>query len=307
MKRLPLFLFIIVASPCMMKAQSCSPGGGVTCTSNLNLWILPSGYTNWNIPTNANANAIDAASINWPKLNATTNHFTGSMIIDGTLTTTLVGNSATATALAATPTQCGGSQFVTGIAANGNANCGTPAGSGNVSNTGTPTSGQYAKWTSATIISGVSSATVLSDIGAVPTTTTVNTHALSSNVTLTPTDLDVSGAFPLTVPLYTAAEFDNGTCSTAKTIVALNGNKQKVTLTNGSTCALTFTQPSTGTTSISLKIVQSAVSTFNGGISGGKWPGGVVPTITQTSGAIDFISCYLDGTNAFCVASQDFR
>ncbi|HEX5413631.1 MAG TPA: hypothetical protein VFZ27_17425, partial [Terriglobia bacterium] len=38
------------------------------------------------------------------------------------------GNAATATALATLPTQCTGSQFATGIAANGNANCGTPAG-----------------------------------------------------------------------------------------------------------------------------------------------------------------------------------
>ena len=38
------------------------------------------------------------------------------------------GNAATATALAATPTQCSGSNFSTGIAANGNANCSaTPA------------------------------------------------------------------------------------------------------------------------------------------------------------------------------------
>src|SRR5690348_5660627 len=36
------------------------------------------------------------------------------------------GNSATATALAAVPSQCTGSQFATGIAASGNANCSTP-------------------------------------------------------------------------------------------------------------------------------------------------------------------------------------
>ena len=41
-------------------------------------------------------------------------------------------NAATATALAAVPVQCGGGQFVTGIQANGDANCGAPAGSGTV-------------------------------------------------------------------------------------------------------------------------------------------------------------------------------
>jgi hypothetical protein len=45
------------------------------------------------------------------------------------------GNAGTATALAALPSQCTGSQFATGVAANGNANCGTPAGSGNTTST----------------------------------------------------------------------------------------------------------------------------------------------------------------------------
>lgn len=40
------------------------------------------------------------------------------------------GNAATATALASTPSQCSGAEFATGIAANGNANCSTPSGSG---------------------------------------------------------------------------------------------------------------------------------------------------------------------------------
>jgi hypothetical protein len=44
----------------------------------------------------------------------------------------------------------------------------TTAGGGNVMAVGTPTSGQYAKWTSAVQIQGVSAATVLSDIGAQP-------------------------------------------------------------------------------------------------------------------------------------------
>jgi len=41
-------------------------------------------------------------------------------------------------------------------------------GSGNVSNSGTPTIGQYGKWVTATTIQGVAPATVLSDIGAQP-------------------------------------------------------------------------------------------------------------------------------------------
>jgi hypothetical protein len=44
----------------------------------------------------------------------------------------------------------------------------TAAGGGNVSNSGTPTAGQYAKWVTATTIQGVAAGTVLTDIGAQP-------------------------------------------------------------------------------------------------------------------------------------------
>ena len=119
---------------------------------------------------------------------------------------------------------------------------------------------------------------------------------------IAPTSVTPSG------PVYTAAEYSNGTCTTSKTITPVNGNRQSMTLTNGDACALTFTQPTgTSTASISLKIIQSAVSTYNGTITGCKWPGGVVPTITATTGAVDFISVYLDGTNAYCVSSQNFQ
>lgn len=63
-------------------------------------------------------------------------------------------NAGTATALAAVPSQCSGSTFATGIQASGAANCSTPAGGGNVSNSGTPTSGQFAEWTGATTLAG---------------------------------------------------------------------------------------------------------------------------------------------------------
>ena len=116
-------------------------------------------------------------------------------------------------------------------------------------------------------------------------------------------------------PLATAPEVcaNGGTwpsctpCTTAATISAANGNHQKIILTNADACALTFTQPSLSTITITLKIIQSSAGSFNCTITGGKWPGGVVPTITATSAAVDFITCYLDGTNAYCVASQNFQ
>ena len=56
------------------------------------------------------------------------------------------GNIATATALAANPTDCGVNEFATGIAANGNLTCATPAGSGNVSVSGSTTTNNVPFW-----------------------------------------------------------------------------------------------------------------------------------------------------------------
>jgi hypothetical protein len=40
-------------------SQTCTPGGGVTCTPNYNLWLPPVSYPNWNVPLNANFGSID--------------------------------------------------------------------------------------------------------------------------------------------------------------------------------------------------------------------------------------------------------
>lgn len=58
MKRLAA-LIVLLMFPVLLRAQSCTPGGGVTCTPNLNLWLLPHGYLNWDVPWNDNANIVD--------------------------------------------------------------------------------------------------------------------------------------------------------------------------------------------------------------------------------------------------------
>lgn len=117
--------------------------------------------------------------------------------------------------------------------------------------------------------------------------------------------LDLHGSLPIRTTLL--PEYNLGTCTTAATIDPANGNRQKITLTNAQTCALTFTQPTGSTASVQLTVIQSSAGGFNGAISGALWPGGTVPTITATSGAQDVITCFLNGTNAKCVATQDFR
>lgn len=61
MKRWMVGLILALAAA-VAGAQSCTPGGGVTCTPNLNLWLPPLNYTNWNVPVNANTTSIDTWS-----------------------------------------------------------------------------------------------------------------------------------------------------------------------------------------------------------------------------------------------------
>ena len=67
---------------------------------------------------------------------------------------------------------------------------------GNVSNSGTPTSGQYAKWVSSTTIQGVAPATVLSDIGAQPAGSYLTTAAAAA--AYQPLDADLTAIAALT-------------------------------------------------------------------------------------------------------------
>lgn len=68
MKRLSLSLLVAALLCIPASAQTtCTPGGGVTCTTNLNLWVLPQHYQNWGvIPWNQNASEIDAFSLTVP-------------------------------------------------------------------------------------------------------------------------------------------------------------------------------------------------------------------------------------------------
>ena len=70
------------------------------------------------------------------------------------------GNAATATALAATPSQCTGGQFATGVAASGNANCGSPAGGGTVTSVGLSGTANQITVTGASPITGSGSWTL---------------------------------------------------------------------------------------------------------------------------------------------------
>lgn len=100
------------------------------------------------------------------------------------------------------------------------------------------------------------------------------------------------------------AEYSNSTCTTSVSISPANGNHQKVTL--GGNCTFSFTQPANGPQKVLLKVIQGSGS-YTGTWTGVKWPGGTVPTLTTSNGGVDFISCYLDGTSAYCASAQAFQ
>jgi len=58
---LELFLLIAFVVGSAHAQSTCVPGGGVTCTTNYQEWMLPHGYLNWDIPINNNALITDAA------------------------------------------------------------------------------------------------------------------------------------------------------------------------------------------------------------------------------------------------------
>lgn len=120
-------------------------GGGVSGTLNLSLLTTcaTSQILQWNgsawicaSPGTGTISGVTAGT------GLTGGGSTGSVTLNiaNLISANTTGNAATASALAAVPAQCPGSQFVTGIAANGNANCGTPSGSGTITGV-SPTTG----------------------------------------------------------------------------------------------------------------------------------------------------------------------
>jgi hypothetical protein len=155
------------------------------------------------------------------------------------------GNAATATALAATPTTCAAGYAPTGILSNGNVTGCTALSTGSVTGPSVSVSGDLA------VFSGTAGAT-LQDTGLaasslattayvstglsgrVATTTTVNGHALSGNVTVSVSDL-TAGALASGTTAMTQSQGDGSTklATTAYVDTGLSGRVATTTTVNG--------------------------------------------------------------------------
>jgi hypothetical protein len=98
-----------------------------------------------------------------------------------------------------------------------------------------------------------------------------------------------------------------GTVTTSATITPVNGFFQTVTLTAATACTFGFTQPTTGTVTITVVVNQAATPTGTAVWTSVLWPGGVVPVVTASASAVDIFSFKLDGTHIYGVAGQNFQ
>lgn len=141
------------------------------------------------------------------------------------------------------------------------------------------------------------------------------TFATTFNGKMDAADTALKGALDAKMPIpyvsaYGSALIDNGSThaptygsADAPTINWTLGNNQKIT--HDSTATWSFTAP-TGPCHLTIKITHAANSTTYTP----TWPGTVVwmnggtaPSLTQTSGAVDIVSFFYDGTNYYGVAS----
>jgi len=98
----------------------------------------------------------------------------------------------------------------------------------------------------------------------------------------------------------------NTISASACTVDWTSGNLQSVTLNSNVT--FTFTAP-TGPSHLTLKITHAAntttyTTTWPASV---KWPGGTAYASTSTSGAVDIITFFYDGTNYYAMPSNDFK
>jgi hypothetical protein len=96
--------------------------------------------------------------------------------------------------------------------------------------------------------------------------------------------------------------------SSGAAIVGIDWNlsqKQRVTIT-GTSNTINFTNPPSGACNLMLKVIQGDGSDTASWDSDIKWAGGSAPTLSSSSGDIDILSFYWDGTNYFGVVSHNF-
>lgn len=94
---------------------------------------------------------------------------------------------------------------------------------------------------------------------------------------------------------------------TTQTVDWNSGNAQVLSLASATgTVTLTLSNSVAGAT-YALKVIQGATARNLSWPANVKWPGGTVPAISTTSGAVDLISLFYDGTNYLASSGKDYK
>jgi hypothetical protein len=116
--------------------------------------------------------------------------------------------------------------------------------------------------------------------------------------------VESGGGFKFDKQAYQSSLVTNGNSSTSKTIDWTQGVIQSI-VTTGS-CTLTFTPP-TGPAVLTLKIIHEASSSaYTYTWPSVKWPSATAPSTTNTSGAVDIVSLFFDGTYYYGLFGLNF-
>lgn len=103
------------------------------------------------------------------------------------------------------------------------------------------------------------------------------------------------------------SEYNLGNSGSSVTVDFASGPRQKVTLTSA-TVALTFTNPPYPSSNCRLKIIQdttgSRLITTGGAV---YWPNDTLPVPTSSTGAVDIINLYWDGTAWWATMAKNFK
>ena len=112
---------------------------------------------------------------------------------------------------------------------------------------------------------------------------------------------------PEVTQLNYGKEVANATSATSVARDWRAGQKQKITLSNATSCAISFVAPE-GVCNLMLRVIQDGTGgrafTLPSTV---KWAGGTVPTWSTTANAVDVIAMYFDGTNYHASASIDSK
>lgn len=144
----------------------------------------------------------------------------------------------------------------------GDATWATPAGGGNVSNTGTPTANQIAQWTSSTVVQGVNVASVLTAGTGISITGTTNATITNTGFVTAAAQSDQETATSLTLAVTPGRQQFHPSANKAGALISISGGA--ASLVTGYNVSSTVTYRGAGQYTINFTTAFSGVNSYWG-------------------------------------------